>query len=160
MSSLFLPPEPTDAVGHLIRLASTSAARYASSLTAKAFKAVALLHDQGGFSLDEDLEPVFGLHYVVSLEGAEQQIPLEMLTENDILSYRAEYADLLAAGLILGAWVDNGTVYLDLSQDFLDLGQAMKFARENHQLAIWDEEHQFSIPVGPAIPSESLPQAV
>lgn len=37
-----------------------------------------------------------------------------------------------------GMWLDNGLVYFDVSTSFNDLEDALKFARDNDQLAIFD----------------------
>lgn len=39
-----------------------------------------------------------------------------------------------------GGWVDDGLLYLDASEHFETLEEAMKFGREQQQLAIWDIE--------------------
>ena len=37
-----------------------------------------------------------------------------------------------------GLWLDNGVYYFDVSTSFHDVGEALKFARDNEQLAIYD----------------------
>lgn len=214
-SPLFLPPEPNDAIGQLLKLAAPrdfiacpydgaeldihlhggmscpqcgsefemgyggrvlpsdktieeSAGSWpdthpwgvvASPLMGKAFEALRSLQN-GGFSLDAQLNPISDLHYVTSFSGAERTIPIGDVTVNDILSYRAEYADSLNAGAIFGGWLHGALAYLDLSKNFADLGEAMRFAQDNGQIGIWDEAHQFTIPVGIPATEENLPQSV
>ena len=39
---------------------------------------------------------------------------------------------------VYGFWVDNGSLYIDMSLNIFNLEDAMQVARSTHQLAIWD----------------------
>lgn len=117
-----------------------------TALGAKAEMCLRSVFDTGGFSVDVNLDPNLDLAYVTSVKGAERQIAENQLTVDDILSYRAEHKDSLNAGMLLGAWVDGGIVYLDLSRNFSDLATAIEFARDNDQIAVWDSTNKISIP--------------
>ena len=65
------------------------------------------------------------------------------LTENALTNYINQYAsDLEENGAYLGIWynTENNKTYLDTSYRFSDVDEALAFAKENEQLAIFDLE--------------------
>jgi len=119
----------------------------ADELTKSAEALLVALGTEGGFSVDMDLVPCSDLLYVCSIRGSERTIPENIISVDDILSFRAEHLDPLASGMIFGAWVDSGLVYFDLSKNFNTLSDAMAAAVENDQQAIWDNVEKFVVPV-------------
>jgi len=67
----------------------------------------------------------------------------------EICRYVRAKAELLMAGIVdvhfLGGWLDKGNLYLDISIHELDLNEALRIARNNNQLAIFDCKNKVSI---------------
>lgn len=107
-------------------------------------RAESLLRETSGFSLNLDGEsPQFG--YAVSLPGCERKFPIDLAagiitgTQTTIRQLlAAECPEFLPAGQFWGAWIDNGTLYLDRSIAVVSLDSALILARSGGQLAIWD----------------------
>lgn len=93
-----------------------------------------------GFSLNAHMQAAPSSGYMVSTtKNTEKVIDLSSLTADDIAEYRAEQANnLTAPNAYLGAWVYEGKVYLDVSRHESDLDQAIRLAKANDQLAIYD----------------------
>lgn len=63
------------------------------------------------------------------------------LTENALVNYINHYSnDLNGDGAYLGIWynTENDKTYLDTSYRFSDVDEALAFAKENQQLAIFN----------------------
>ena len=101
-----------------------------------------LLND-GGFTVNRHLETPENLYYIASYEGG-LVYDLEGFTLgnliNAITKLNPEYH-------LIGAWIDTNTnsIYFDISINFKYKDDALKFAREQHQLAIYDSIKQESI---------------
>lgn len=94
----------------------------------------------GGFSMHDHIGDAPTIGYMVSLDKADEQVEdLQDITPSDIQEYRDEHASALAhPDVYLGAWENDGKVYLDVSAHFDDLSKAMKAASSNDQLAVYD----------------------
>ncbi len=69
----------------------------------------------------------------------EHTVPQETFSKSDTLSYIAKNFDKLKTeGNYIGAWIDNGKVYLDVPSVFKDVKQAVKAAKAADQLGIFD----------------------
>lgn len=80
--------------------------------------------------------------YMVSLNGYEYITTVKELT-NDLLK---EYKRIAKRnGAYVGLWLDSKDLYLDLSVNIQDKRQALKIARDNEQLAIYDCKNEVSI---------------
>ena len=44
--------------------------------------------------------------------------------------------------LYVGVWIENGNAYIDISQNFKTKKDAMKIAKENNQISIYDWKNQ------------------
>lgn len=81
--------------------------------------------------------------YMVSIKGKELQVPkdnikaLRIALKCYILDTPKPY--------YIGAWVDNGIVYIDNSLRVTTKKEALKIAKENEQLAIYDNKGATSI---------------
>jgi hypothetical protein len=77
--------------------------------------------------------------YAVALAGAETVIPMVTFTVDAITAYVVSNADEIdhTPGVFVGAWADNGLVYLDLSTVIADREAAIETGRTNAQLAIF-----------------------
>lgn len=81
--------------------------------------------------------------YMVSIKGHELKIPYN--TEGlqyEIAQYIKTKADILISGLsenkFIGAWLNDGYLFLDVSIKVDTLNEAIQLGRENNQLAIFD----------------------
>ena len=77
--------------------------------------------------------------YAVSpYKDREEKIPLNEFSIHGLQSFVAENAEYFDRdGHFLGAWVENEIVYLDVSVFVAQKTKALKWAKENGQLAIY-----------------------
>ena len=74
------------------------------------------------------------------------KMPLDLWLELEEQSSINDYSEIAKnVNGYIGCWIDNGDVYIDISANIQDRGQALKVARENGQLAIYDIEKNESI---------------
>ena len=80
--------------------------------------------------------------YMVALEGFELQVPVSEFFTGVVADYIGQHAQKLMSNpaLCLGTWVNEGTVYLDLSENVKDKEKALELGKERHQLAIFNLE--------------------
>ena len=80
--------------------------------------------------------------YMVALEGYELQVPVSEFFTGVVADYLGEHAQKLMdnPSLCLGTWVNEGTVYLDLSENIASRERALELGRERNQLAIFNLE--------------------
>ena len=77
--------------------------------------------------------------YMVALEGYELQVPVSEFFTGVVADYIGEHAQKLMSNpaLCLGTWVNEGTVYLDLSENVPNREKALELGKERGQLAIF-----------------------
>lgn len=93
--------------------------------------------ENGGFSYNQNLQsPETG--FMVSLVGFETVIPVTVLTNEVVNSVFDKLSSFLTANQFVGAWVDAGKVYFDISENVQDKSTALTLAKERNQLAIFD----------------------
>jgi len=111
-------------------------------------------HNSGGFTwrTSDGRYPDKGFAVAVA-KGPERIVP-GTLTAADIDSFMEEHADVIKAGnavfnggVCIGAWLDNGNWYLDLSIVCRSLDEALVLGRQNRQLAVYDLEGAQSISI-------------
>ena len=102
--------------------------------------------------LTGDFNPDSG--YFVSIEGAEKILPYnkDLNIHYDIASYIKEHAYILLGNAVsdsyyLGAWVNDGKLYLDISILVNTRAEAELLTRSNNQLAYFDNSIKESIEV-------------
>ena len=80
--------------------------------------------------------------YMVALQGYELQVPVTEFFTGIVADYIGEHAQKLMANpsLCLGTWVNEGIVYLDLSENVGSREQALALGKERNQLAIFNLE--------------------
>ena len=80
--------------------------------------------------------------YMVALQGFELKVPVTEFFTGVVADYIGQYAQELMSNpsLCLGTWVNEGTVYLDLSENIASRDKALELGRERHQLAIFNLE--------------------
>ncbi|WP_367138507.1 MULTISPECIES: hypothetical protein [Streptomyces] len=95
----------------------------------------------GGFSWARNQSnPHFG--YMVATPGHEQVIRGWDGSTGQIASFVAEHILRVAASdsLWFGSWMENGDLYLDLSENIIDRERALQAGRERGEISIWDCE--------------------
>ena len=83
--------------------------------------------------------------YMVSLEGTETQT-----RGNDyqaIIKAIEEKQEIIkdSKNMYIGLWFDNNIMYIDISINIIDKGEALEFGKRNKQLAIYDLVNNDSI---------------
>lgn len=80
--------------------------------------------------------------YMVALQGYELQVPVSEFFTGIVADYIGEHAQKLMSNpaLCLGTWVNEGVVYLDLSENIASREKALELGRERSQLAIFNLE--------------------
>lgn len=75
--------------------------------------------------------------YMVSLEGYEVQVKLG---DTDKIRLAIKQYGVLAKAQqkYIGAWVHQGLLYLDLSERYFTASEALKQAKKNNQLAVFN----------------------
>lgn len=85
----------------------------------------------GGFSWE-----TYHSGYMVSLEGSEVKIKYtDPAQRASVINQIEFYIDMVGQ---VNTWLDDGIIYLDISVNVEDLQEALTFAEENKQLAIYD----------------------
>jgi hypothetical protein len=88
-------------------------------------------------SLTRETVPLAG--FAVSVRDCEHVIPWSDVTSVDVGRYVETHHTLLTVpGYFLGAWLDDGRLYLDVTMIIEDRAHALDVARRNAQLAIFD----------------------
>lgn len=92
----------------------------------------------GGITIDPlTNDRALSLRYVYSLDGYEQIVQC-----GDELGFYETWEDAttlaIENGTNVGAWVDNGIIYIDLSVSVASFEQAVKEGLRNRQLSIYD----------------------
>ena len=80
--------------------------------------------------------------YMVALQGYELKVPVSEFFTGIVADYIGEHAQKLMSNpaLCLGTWVNEGIVYLDLSENVPNREKALELGRERSQLAIFNLE--------------------
>ena len=80
--------------------------------------------------------------YMVALQGYELQVPVSEFFTGVVADYIGQHAKALMdnPSLCLGTWVNEGIVYLDLSENIQSREKALELGKERHQLAIFNLE--------------------
>lgn len=83
--------------------------------------------------------------YIVSDARYTQKIPLKNYTPNDLKHYAIKYKDILKHGFsMLGVWINDGIVYLDISIHFSMMHSAIDYLNANKQKAFYDVKRKQS----------------
>lgn len=94
----------------------------------------------GGYSLGIDGQPARTRRYISAVDKTHEQV-VRNITPFDYANYRRRYAGEVAGGrgrTFFGGWRDGENTYLDLSTSFDDLEEALRYAGQHGQIAIWD----------------------
>ena len=96
----------------------------------KARKIVETTLNNGGYSFKE-----YHDGYMVSLAGSESKISIKDNSISNIVNRIVEFFDDYGT---VNTWLDNETIYLDVSVNIENIQEALTFAKQNKQLAIYD----------------------
>jgi hypothetical protein len=101
--------------------------------------------EKQGVSVNMDgLIPVKG--YMVGLYSCEKKINILEFTVNDVEKYILNHADFLFNPIyFVGTWINNDVVYMDISTNIMHKDQALKCAKIELQICIWDVEKKVEI---------------
>ncbi len=94
----------------------------------------------GGFTFHDAVGDAPSSGYMVSVaKSTEQKVPVSELDSRRVADYMAIHQqELKDPSNFLGAWVNRGMVYLDVSRHVDDRDEALRLAKEHQQLAIYD----------------------
>jgi hypothetical protein len=107
-----------------------------------------ILKDGGG-TFNFDLTPsTFHDGYYASVYGYDQTVSVDDFGEASLQGY----LDAVEGhpDYLIGAWVNDGIVYLDLTKHIPDRGEAIEFGIYNRQQAIWDIVKDEAVDLDPA----------
>lgn len=98
----------------------------------------------GGFSLSPDgSTPKSG--YMVSVQDI-LKMPLDLWLQLEDQASIDDYSKIASeVNGYIGCWIDEDNVYMDISTNIQDKNEALKIARINNQLAIYDINNNESI---------------
>lgn len=98
--------------------------------------------------------------YMVSMQGYEEKVPSCLPLseiEEKIKLYRYTKSTLDTSQMsYLGTWIKEGYLYLDVSINVQDLGNALQFGYDNHQQEIYDIANDCYIVAFPLIEGDDL----
>lgn len=105
------------------------------------------LQRNNGFTLNKDLTHVENLGFVVSLKSNTVIVDAELLSQELLNAIVDNLRIRIEENQYIGAWLDVQTlkVHFDINNIFRDLEDAIKSARENDQIAIFNLETQQEI---------------
>jgi hypothetical protein len=83
-----------------------------------------------------ELNPTKG--YFVSLPKFEQRIEKHNFSTQHVKDFINCNFGAFNEGLFVGSWINNGVVYLDISECITDKRKAIETAYKNNQLALYD----------------------
>lgn len=107
-------------------------------------KIIEEIKENNGGTYNKDLKSINASKgFMVSLQGYERKCRTEEETEEAI----TENMEIIQGldGAYLGAWIDEGVIYIDVSVLVENKEDAMQLGKINNQLAIFDIENNESI---------------
>ena len=100
----------------------------------------------GGLTINRHMEELtYNRGYMVSVYGYEKK--LDDFSFEEVEKVVSEYQQIVKGALYIGFWIDNGVLYIDISKYIYNKSQALKFGKQNKQIAIFDIENQESIEI-------------
>lgn len=103
-------------------------------------KFIQLLKENSGVSynmITKEYNPNKG--FFVSLPNLETKVSLNSLNVDNIATFINKHRTLLQDKTkFIGGWIDNDTVYLDISEQIFDKREALERGYKHNQLAIYD----------------------
>lgn len=100
----------------------------------------------GGLTINRHMEELtHNIGYMVSVYGYEKK--LNNFSFEEVGKVVSEYQKIVKGALYIGFWIDDGVLYIDVSKYIYNKSQALKFGKQNKQIAIFDLEKQESITI-------------
>ena len=100
----------------------------------------------GGTTVSTHGQAVPTSGYMVALPDRERVIPASNLNDDSLRDYANTYRDdLMGDNRFLGGWVNEGDVYLDVSEHMTDRGDALVEGLRRNQKAVWDLDNSNEI---------------
>lgn len=105
-----------------------------------------LLKENNGLTLDLNGQPLkANKGYLVSIKDYESIINQNLINENILNSIIQKMIIESPNNAYIGMWANQAKLYLDYSVLIQDKKKALKFAKQNEQLAIYDLENKKEI---------------
>ena len=100
---------------------------------------VASIIENGGATYNLAMGDTAHSGYMVSKKGFEMKFPTEKNVKQAVIQFMEAYGfELYEVENFMGAWIDEGVLYLDISNNIADRRKAIKEGYKNEQLAIFD----------------------
>ena len=92
-----------------------------------------------GITLNNDMTEKTSLKYISSIKGNEIKKDLKTITFQEFLTTMNEIQkSAKKENVLIGLWIDNGYLYIDISKEFTNKKECINFGKQNNQLAIFD----------------------
>lgn len=91
-----------------------------------------------GLTLNKDLTIFNGSGYAVALPNKETKIQESDLDLSKFTSLLQAYRSDISGNQKIGLWIDQGLLYIDISEVLDNKDQALSLAKNRSQLAIFD----------------------
>jgi hypothetical protein len=100
---------------------------------------VAAIIDNGGATYNLAIGDTAHKGYMVSKKGFEMQFKPGIDVKQAVIKFMEKYGfDLCFEENFMGAWIDEGILYMDISNNFTKRSEAIREGYKNEQLAIYD----------------------
>jgi hypothetical protein len=107
---------------------------------------VAAIIKNGGATYNLAIGDTAHSGYMVSKKGFEMKFPSDASVKDAVIQFMETYGfELCFEENFMGAWVDEGILYIDISNNFAKRSEAIREGYKNEQLAIYDVVAQESV---------------
>jgi hypothetical protein len=107
---------------------------------------VAAIIENGGATYNLAMGDTAHSGYMVSKKGFEMKFQPEVDVTQAVCQFIKEFGfELYEVENFMGAWIDEGVLYLDISNNFAKRSDAIREGYKNEQLAIFDVVAQESL---------------
>jgi hypothetical protein len=107
---------------------------------------VAAIIENGGATYNLAMGDTAHSGYMVSKKGFEMKFPPEKDVKQAVVQFMEAYGfELYEVENFMGAWIDEGILYMDVSNNFAKRSEAIREGYKNEQLAIYDVVTQESL---------------
>jgi hypothetical protein len=107
---------------------------------------VAAIIENGGATYNLAIGDTAHKGYMVSKKGFEMKFLPETEVRVAVIQFMEKYGfELYEVENFMGAWIDEGILYMDISNNFTKRSEAIREGYKNEQLAIYDVVAQKSV---------------
>ena len=107
---------------------------------------IASIIENGGATYNLAMGDTAHSGYMVSKKGFEMKFPTEKNVKQAVIQFMEAYGfELYEVENFMGAWIDEGILYMDISNNFEKRSDAIREGYKNEQLAIFDVVAQESL---------------